>query len=65
MKTSITNSNGLAIEIGKTYYFYCIGMDEVMTHTVKSLDCVYATASDGRVELDSLYENPNDIQKQN
>lgn len=61
MKNSIINSNGIVIGVGKTYYYYNVGMNQIMAHTVIRLDCVYATASDGRVELDSLYDNVNDV----
>lgn len=55
------NRNGLLIEVGKVYYYWNIGLGEIKTHHIISTDCVYATSSNGRVELDSLYLTKEEI----
>lgn len=62
MKTFIINSNGLKIEVGKTYYYYNIGLGEIKTHLVKGFsNNVWAYSHEGRVGLDSLFEYESDI----
>lgn len=58
----MTNKNGLLIEVGKSYYYWNIGLGETRNHKVKGFsNNVWAVANDGRVEIDSLYEHENEV----
>lgn len=63
LKLKEINKNGLAIEVSKRYYYYNIGLGEIKSHYVKRIESLWAVDSDGRVELDSLYESAEDVKK--
>lgn len=57
----VLNRNGLLIEVGKVYFYWNVGLGEIKTHHVIRVDCIYATASTGRVEIDSLYLTKEEV----
>ena len=63
MKNQVTNKRGLIIEVGKNYFYYNIGLGEIKTHYVKRIESLWAVDSNGRVELDSLFESQEDVFK--
>lgn len=60
---AINNINDVLIEIGKTYYYYSVGLGEVKSHYVKRIENggIWAVDSDGRVEIDNLYLTKEDV----
>lgn len=62
MENFIINSAGVTVQVGKTYYYFNTGLGEVKTHFVRYFcNNIWAVDYDGKVDIDSLRENKQDV----